>query len=138
MSGHCAARALATAMLASAILGFPGAISTAQASDFDHRDRDRECHWFETRHGQERVCVDRVDNRRDGRRFDRGDRSRWVRFRHDDFGDCFRTPWGLACETDLAGVFTVRDRHRGDEPGPDCDLLIVEDWTWRCIDLPNR
>lgn len=134
MSGNRAARALTTAMLASALLGLPGATSTAQASDFDHRDRDRDCYRIETRHGHERVCFDR----RDERRFDRGDRRRWERFWHDDFGDCFRTPWGLACETDRFGVYRVRDRHRGDEPGPDCDLLLIEEWGWRCIDLPNR
>ena len=134
MNGQHAPRMLVAGALVSAFLGFPGVVATAQASDFDHRDRDRDCQRIDTPQGRERVCFERLD----GRRFDRGDRARWHRFHHDEFGDCFRTPWGLACETDLRGVFTVRDRHRGDEPGPDCDLLIVEGWTWRCIDLPGR
>jgi hypothetical protein len=134
VNGRRATRVLAAGMLASALLGFPGVVATTQASpQLDHRDRDRDCQWVETWHGRERVCFDG----RDGRRSDHGDRSRWERFRHDDFGDCFRTPWGLACETDLRGVYTVRDRHRGDERGPDCDLLVVDNWAWRCIDLPR-
>ena len=140
MSGNRAARGLATAMLASALLGFPSLMPTAQATDFDDwdHDRGRDCHRIETRHGHERVCFERGNERRDGRRFDRGDRNRWERINHDDFGDCFRTPWGLACETSRLGVYRVRDRHRGDEPGPDCDILFVDEWGWRCVDLPTR
>jgi hypothetical protein len=134
VSGERAARVVTTALLAGILLGVPGLTRTASAADFDGRDRDRDCHTIHTHHGRERVC----DDRRDDRRSDRGDRFRWERFRHDDYGDCFRTPWGLACETDRLGVYRVHDRHRGDEPGPDCDLLIVEDWGWRCVDLPNR
>lgn len=134
MNGDRAARVVAAATLAGALLGFPGLIPTVAASDFDGRERDRDCQWVDTRHGRERVC----EGQRDSGRFDRGDQSRWERFHHDDFGDCFRTPWGLACETSRLSVYRVRDRFRGDERGPDCDLLIVEDWGWRCIDLPNR
>jgi hypothetical protein len=138
VSGQRAARHLATAILAGALLGLPGLVPAVQASEFDHRDRDRDCHRVETRHGHERVCFDRGGDRRDGQRFDRGNRSRWERIHHDDFGDCFRTPWGLACETSRLGVYRVRDRHRGDEPGPDCDILFVDEWGWRCVDLPTR
>jgi hypothetical protein len=136
VSRQRAARALAMAMLASVLLGFPGVTPTARAAEFDHHDRD--CDRRESHRDRYRGCSDRGDDRRDGRRFDRGDRNRWERFHHDDYGDCFRTPWGLACETSRLGVYRVYDRHRGDEPGPDCDILYVDEWGWRCVDLPNR
>jgi hypothetical protein len=135
MTGYRAALVLLAGVLASGPLGTPETTPIAEAAAlYDHRDRD-DCHWIRTRHGRERVCDDR--DRHHGRR-DRGQHDGWQRIRHDDHGDCFRTPWGLACETDLVGVFRVRDRHRGDEPGPDCDLLIVQPWGWQCHDSPNR
>lgn len=100
----------------------------------DHRD-DLECFRIRTRHGRERVCIER--ERHEGRRRS-GDWNRWARFWHDDFGDCFATPWGLACETRRPGVYRVIDFHPGDEPGPDCDRLIIEPWGWRCYDSPRR
>jgi len=97
--------------------------------------------WHDRHDGQWRGDGDQRwnDGGRGGeRRHDRGDRSRWERFHHDDYGDCFRTPWGLACETDRPGVYRVRDRHPGDEPGPDCDIISIEPWGWQCFDLPYR
>jgi hypothetical protein len=133
VKGHHAARALAAGALASALLGLPGLSATAQAASSGQHERGRDCGRDEGRRDRDRGCSDRRESRRSS-----GDRSRWERFHDDDNGDCFRTPWGLACETDQWGVFRVRDRHPGDEPGPDCDLLIVEDWGWRCVDLPGR
>ncbi len=144
-----AALLLVAGALATVPFGVPATTPAATAAPLvDHRDDNRgrdNCDWIRTRDGRERVCFDRQDRRehrrerlRESRRFDHGDRSRWERVRHHDHGDCFRTQWGLACETDMHGVYTVRDRHRGDEFGPDCDVLIVEGWSWRCIDLERR
>ncbi len=100
---------------------------------------DDDCRRIRVRGERVWVCDDDDDDHgRRGRGHRRGDYGRWSRFWHDDFGDCFGTPWGLACETQREGVYRVRDRHRGDEPGPDCDLLFVEPWGWRCYDSPRR
>ena len=117
VSRQHAARALATAMLASVLFGFPGVTPTAQAADFDHRDRDRDCGRWSRPRSRPRLFRSR---RRLAQRpaVRSGDRNRWERIHHDDYGDCFRTPWGLACETSRLGVFRVHDRHRGDEPAP--------------------
>jgi hypothetical protein len=141
-----AALVILAGVLASDPLGTPLATPTAYADhEFERRDRD-DCHWIHTSHGRERVCSDRSfgrDRDRGWRDRDRsewrrsGSRDRWRSIRHDDWGDCFRTPWGLACEV-RPGVYRVRDRHRGDEPGPDCDVIRIEDWGWSCYDSPRR
>jgi hypothetical protein len=146
-----AALVLATA-LASVPLDVPGLTATAQASEqFQRHGNDDHCFSIRTRDGRERICVDRSSrDRRGGDWGDWGERDRgrwgrdwgdstgWRRARHEEWGDCFRTPWGRACETDTPGVFRVRDRHRGDEAGPDCDLLLIQPWGWQCYDSPFR
>jgi hypothetical protein len=143
-------------ILASALLGPPSTVPTAQAAALDQRRGDDGSRWDRgrDRHDGGRSDRDRRDggwsdrnrndggwsdrNRNDGDRHDRAGRHNWHRFRHDDFGDCFRTPWGLACETDTPGMFLVRDRHPGDEPGPDCDVLFIDGPVWWCYDSPYR
>jgi len=137
---------LLVGILASASLGPPSTVPTAQAAALDQRRGDDGSGWERgrDRHDGERSDRHRRDggwsdrNRYDGDRRDRTGRHNWHRYRHDDFGDCFRTPWGLACETDTPGRFRVRDRHPGDELGPDCDVLFVEGPVWWCYDSPNR
>jgi hypothetical protein len=132
---------LFVAVLASAQIGPAGTVPTAQAAVLDQRRGDDGSRWDGDRDrwrgDRDRHDRDRHD-RRDNYRRDRGGRDGWHRFRHDDHGDCFRTPWGLACETDTPGMFRVRDRHPGDEFGPDCDVLFIEGPAWWCYDSPYR
>ena len=138
---------MAAALLGVVLLGAPldvSAVPAAQASELaqwwqdrdncDRGDRGDRGGWGGRGGGRE--C--REDRHHEGRRRERGGWDGWERNWHDRWGDCFRTPWGLACETGRSGVYRVRDRHRGDEPGPDCDILIAEDWGWRCYDSPRR
>jgi hypothetical protein len=141
---------LLVGVLASVPLAPPTTVPTAQAAALDQRRGDGGSRWDQGRDRHDGGGSDR--GRRDGDRYDRdrgrGDNDRydrhrsgrhnWSRFHHDDYGDCFGTPWGLACETDVPGMFRVRDRHPGDEPGPDCDVLFIEGPAWWCYDSPYR
>ena len=137
---------LLVGILASAPLGPPSTVPTAQAAPLDQRRGDDGSGWERgrDRHDGGRSDRNRRDegwsdrNRHDGNRRDRAGRHNWHRFRHDEHGDCFRTPWGLACETDTPGRFLVRDRHPGDEFGPDCDVLYIDGPVWWCYDSPYR
>ena len=140
MRPYYAILVLLAAALGTGPLGVPMAVSTAEASELYQ--------WHGSDHDGGGRGWDRGsrDWDRGGRDWDRWDGHRprfggwdgWRRARHSDWGDCFRTPWGLACETWRPGVYRVRDRHPGDEPGPDCDVLIIEEWGWRCYDSPRR
>ena len=133
---------LLVSLLAGPVLAISSAPSAAEASALQQRGHNDDCRGDWDRRGRGRDCGEHdrrgEHNRHEGRRHDRGDRGSWSWLRHDDYGDCFRTPWGLACETSREGVYRVRDRHPGDERGPDCDVLIIEYWGWRCYDSPNR
>ena len=136
MNRYGTALLLLAGVLVAAPLRLVDGVPTAQAAEvpqWHHRD---DCDGHHGRRGRDRDCRD--NDRGAGRWRHEGDRDGWRRIRHDDHGDCFRTPWGLACETGREGVFRVRDRHRGDERGPDCDILIIEEWGWRCYDSPHR
>jgi hypothetical protein len=141
MIPYRAALILLVAVLASALLGPAGTVPTAQAAPLDQWRGDGGSRSDWGRDGRDRGRGDRDrdrNDRRDSYRRDRGGREGWHRFHHDDYGDCFRTPWGLACETDVPGMFRVHDRHPGDEWGPDCDLLFIEGPVWTCYDSPYR
>lgn len=140
-----AALVLLGAMFVDVLPSLPGSVPTAQAAELNQwwgngngsgnrdRDRDRDCDGGRGWGRGDRDC--REDRHRSHRE---GNRNNWEHEWNAQWGDCFRTPWGRACETNRQGVYRVRDRHPGDEPGPDCDILIIEDSGWRCIDLPNR
>ena len=117
------------------------ATATAEAAELQQRSNN-DCRADRDRHGRGQDCDEHdrrgSHDRHEARRHDHGDHHHWSRIHHDDYGDCFQTPWGLACETGRDGVYRVHDRHPGDEPGPDCDVLFIESWGWRCYDSPNR